>query len=373
MKIETFELERTQSLWENRVKYNLTESGIHPYSLEELCDRKEIEKLLSMRLGYGQTNGSVELREAISRLYPGTNADNVLVTNGSAEANFIAVWSYLEAGDELILMLPNYMQIWGIARSFGVNIKPFHLREELDWGPDLEELKSMLSPRTKMIAICNPNNPTGAVLSQEAMKQIVQLAEKINAWVYADEIYRGAELDGQETPTFLGMSRKVIVCSGLSKAYALPGLRIGWLVGPKEEIDKAWASHDYTTISPGIIGDRVAAQVLKPEMRDKVLSRNRKILNENLAALEAWIKKHKTFFKLISPRAGAVAFPRYTMNINSTDLMTRLIKEKSVFVVAGDCFGMDRFIRIGIGAEKGYFSKALSLIDQIFNETWENI
>jgi len=172
MKIENFELERTQSLYENAVKYNLTESGIHPFTLEELLDKEEIEDLLSLRLGYGQTNGSLELREAISRLYPGADMDNILVTNGSAEANFINIWCNLDAGDELLLMVPNYMQMWGIARAFGVTVKPFHLREELNWNPDLDELKSLITPRTKMIAVCNPNNPTGAVMSDEAMEEI---------------------------------------------------------------------------------------------------------------------------------------------------------------------------------------------------------
>lgn len=368
MKIEAFELERTQSLWENRVKYNLTESGIHPYSLNEILDKEEIKDLLSLRLGYGQTNGSIELREAISHLYPGTDLDNILVTNGSAEANFITVWTNLEPGDELILMLPNYMQIWGIARSFGVTVKPFYLREDLNWGPDFDELKSLISPRTKMIAICNPNNPTGAALSKEAMNEIVQLARKVDAWIYSDEVYCGAELNGKETPSFYGLYDKVIVCCGLSKAYALPGLRLGWLAGPKETINKSWASHDYTSIASGILSNHVAALVLQPDRRKKVLNRNRKILNENLAELEKWIDKHKTLFNLIPPKAGGMAFLRYSLEINSTELATKLMKEKSVFIVAGDLFGMDHYLRIGIGSEKNYFLAGLSLFDETLQE-----
>jgi len=368
MKIETFEMERAQSLWENRVKYNLTESGVHPYTLEEFLRSDEIEKLLSVRLGYGQTNGSEELREAISRLYPGTNLDNVLVTNGSAEANFITVWQNLEPEDELILMLPNYMQIWGLARSFGVKVKPFHLREELKWGPDLEELKSLISPRTKMIAVCNPNNPTGAVLSESEMREIARLAQESDAWIYSDEVYQGAELDGDETPTFWGVYDKVMVCCGLSKAYALPGLRIGWMVGPKKKIEDAWAYHDYTSISSGILSNWIASLVLEPERRKKALDRNRKILNENLAVLKEWVQKHKPLFELIPPRAGGVAFLRYNMKINSTELGDKLLKEKSVFVVAGDFFGMDHYIRIGIGTEKDYFKAGLKLIDETLEE-----
>ena len=368
MKIEIFEMERAQSLWENRVKYNLTESGVHPYTLEEFLRSDEIEKLLSIRLGYGQTNGSEELRQAISRLYPGTDLDNILVTNGSAEANFITIWQNLEPGDELILMLPNYMQIWGLARSFGIKVRPFHLREELKWGPDLEELKSLISPRTKMIAVCNPNNPTGAVLSDSEMKEIARLAEEADAWIYSDEVYQGAELDGEETQTFWGLYDKVMVCCGISKAYALPGLRIGWMVGPKKKIEEAWAYHDYTSISSGILSNWVASLVLEPERRKKALDRNRKILNENLAVLEEWVKKHKPLFELIPPRAGGVAFPRYNMKINSIELADKLLKEKSVFIVAGDFFGMDNYIRIGIGTEKDYFKAGLRLIDETLEE-----
>jgi aspartate/methionine/tyrosine aminotransferase len=368
MKIEIFELERTQSLYENTVDYNLTESGVHPYALEELLDKEEIENLLSLRLGYGQTNGSIELREAVSRLYPGANLDNVLITNGSAEANFINIWCNLEPGDELLLMVPNYMQMSGIARSFGVTVKPFHLKEELNWDPDLEEIKALITPRTKMIAVCNPNNPTGAVLSEEGMKEIVRLAKEADAWIYSDEVYRGAELDGKEISSFFGLYDKVIASCGLSKSYALPGLRIGWLVGPKNVIEQCWACHDYTSISSGMLGNHVAALVLQPDRRMKVLNRNRKILKENLSALQEWTDKHGDLFSFIPPRAGGIAFLKYSMNINSSELMTKLREEKSVFIVAGDIFGMDHYLRIGFGAEKDYLLKGLSLFDELLHE-----
>ncbi|MHA2366211.1 MAG: aminotransferase class I/II-fold pyridoxal phosphate-dependent enzyme [Candidatus Hodarchaeales archaeon] len=368
MQIEIFELERRQSLWENRVKYNLTESGIHPFTLKELLSKEEIDNLLSIRLGYGQTNGSVELREAISRLYPGTNIDNVLVTNGSAEANFINIWSNLEPGDELIFMLPNYMQIWGISRSFNIVVKSFHLKEDLNWQPDLEELKKQISPQTKMIAVCNPNNPTGSVLSKEAMREIIKIAKEVDAWIFCDEVYRGAELNYEETPSFWGLYEKVIISCGLSKAYALPGLRIGWLVGPKKNIEKCWSYHDYTTIATGILSNRVATLVLEPEMRKKVFNRNRKLLNQNLGSLTNWIEKQNDLFSFIPPQAGGMVFLKYNLPINSTLLTTRLREEKSVFLVAGDCFGMDNYIRIGIGSPKEYLLEGLHLFEEFLNK-----
>jgi len=245
MKIETFELERFQSLWENTVKYNLTDSGVHPFMINELLGKDEIEKLLSLTIGYGQTNGSIELRDTISKLYHKADIDNILVTNGTAEANFISMWTMIEPEDEILIMLPNYLQIWGIARSFGAKVKPYHLKEELDWRPDFDEINQLVSSRTKMIVICNPNNPTGAVLSDEDMKEFINIAEKNDTWILADEIYRGSELNGKETESFWNSYDKVIVTCGLAKSYALQGLRIGWMTGPKKNIEKGWAYHDY--------------------------------------------------------------------------------------------------------------------------------
>ena len=204
-------------------------------------------------LGYGQTNGSIELRQRIAALYPGQGIDNVLVTNGSSEANFVACHTLLEPGDEVVVMIPNYMQIWGIAEELGATPIAFHLREENDWAPDLDELREVVTDRTRMIAVCNPNNPTGYTLTPSEMQEIVAIAESVGAWIYADEVYRGAELDGIELTSFVGMADRVMVSGGLSKAYALPGLRLGWLVGPAETVGTSWAYHDYTSITAGIL------------------------------------------------------------------------------------------------------------------------
>jgi aspartate/methionine/tyrosine aminotransferase len=363
MKVEVFELERIQSLWENRVAYNLTESGVHPLTLRDLLEDREIEELLNTGLGYAQTNGTEELREAISRLYPGTDRDNFLVTSGSSEANFLAMWSLLEEGDELVLMLPNYMQIWGIARGFGAEVRPFHLREDSAWSPDLGELEEAVTPRTRMIAVCNPNNPTGAILSGAEMDAIVRIADRVGAWIYSDEVYRGAELDGEETASFLGLYDRAVVTAGLSKAYALPGLRIGWLGGPRATIEKIWAYHDYTTISAATLSNRLATWALEPERRRTILRRTRALLGENVAVLNRWADGHDGLFHFLPPRAGAIVFIRYELDINSTELSTRLREEQGVFIIPGDCFGMDHFVRIGIGNATDELEAALARID----------
>jgi aspartate/methionine/tyrosine aminotransferase len=368
MNIRIFELERVQSLFENTVDYNLTESGFHPYTLSELLNTEQIEQLSHKVIGYGQTNGSVQLRKNISAMYHNANEENVLVTNGSSEANFIACHTLLEKGDEVVMMVPNYMQIWGIAEEMGCTMKAFHLDEENQWKPDLKELETQVSNKTKMIALCNPNNPTGYVFTNEEMQQIVKIAKSADAWIYCDEVYRGAELNGVTIESFIGMYDKVMVNGGLSKAYALPGLRLGWLVGPNKLITDTWAYHDYTSIAAGMMSQYIGEIALQPEKRQEILSRNRKMLNENLKTVKQWLDSYGGIFEYNEPKAGGMLFIKYKLDINSTELAEWLRNEKSVFILAGDVYGMDKHFRIGIGERKSYIIKGLDRINVALKE-----
>jgi len=360
MNIRTFLLERVQSLYENTVEYNLTESGFHPFTLKELLSPEQLHDIENTVLGYGQTNGLIPLRNTISKLYHDCSADDILVTNGTAEANFVACHSLLEKGDEVVMMVPNYMQIWGIVEEMGCTPKAFHLREQQDWSPDLTELAELVNGNTKMIAICNPNNPTGYTLTQEEMQEIIRIAAKHDCWIYSDEVYRGAELNGIEIDSFLGLYDKVVVNGGLSKAYALPGLRLGWLAGPRTVIDDMWAYHDYTSITAGILSHEIADIVLQPDKRMQVLTRNRNMLNENLLMLQQWLAEKGDNFHFIPPKAGGMSYIKYhEPKMNSSALSDWLRINKSVFIVAGDCYGMDGYFRLGIGAEKKYLMEGL--------------
>lgn len=360
MNIQTFLLERIQSLYENTVDYNLTESGFHPFTLKELLTKEQLTDIENTVLGYGQTNGTIPLRETIARYYGNFSSDNILITNGSAEANFVACHTLLEKDDDVVMMIPNYMQIWGIAEEMGCTPKAFYLKEENNWAPDLNELHQIVTPATKMIAICNPNNPTGYTLTQEEMETIIDIARENDAWIYCDEVYRGAELDGLEIDSFLGKYEKVIINGGLSKAYALPGLRLGWLAGPEGLISDSWAYHDYTSITAGILSNKIGEIVLQPEKRLQILNRNREMLNKNLGHLQEWLKEKEDFFHFIPPKAGGMSFVRYNApGVNSTELSDWLRINKSVFIVPGDCYGMDGYFRLGIGERPDYLLQGL--------------
>lgn len=369
-RFQPFDMERMMSKWENAVEYNLSESGVQPITIRELVnDPAMVEELLNTQLHYAQANGVIELREHIAALYPGATPDNVLVTVGCAEANFITIQTLLTAGDEMVMMLPNYMQIWGVAQNFGVRVRAFHLEEERGWAPDLDELNDAVSERTKLIAICNPNNPTGYILTEAEVDAIVAAAGRVGAWLLADEVYSGAErLTDIQTPSFWGRYDKVLAMNSLSKAYGLPGLRIGWVVGPTDVMDEIGARHEYTTISATMLANKLAAIALSPQVRPRLIQRARDYIRRGFPILDGWLESHEGIFTLIPPQAAAIAFPRYHLDINSTELVERLIHEKSVFIVPGDHFGLDHFLRISFGLPPDYLRAGLDRIHELIVE-----
>jgi aspartate/methionine/tyrosine aminotransferase len=358
------------SKWENVVEYNLSESGVHPLAVRELVDDPAVlEEVLATPLHYPQANGIVELRENIAALYPGATPDNVLVTVGCIEANFIALQALVAPGEEIAVMLPNYMQIWGAAQNLGIRVRTFHLREELGWAPDLDELRDVVSEKTKLIAVCNPNNPTGHILTEAEMGAIVAAAQRVGAWLLADEVYSGAErLTDTQTPSFWGRYDKVLAMNSLSKAYGLPGLRIGWVVAPLETVDDIWARHEYVTISAPMLSNKLAAIALSPPVRPRLLQRTRDYIRRGYPILDAWLESHEGTFSLVPPEAAAIAYVRYHLDVNSTEVVERLMREKSVYIVPGDHFGMDHYLRISFGVPEEYLRKGLDRIHDLIVE-----
>ena len=372
MRIDVFEMERMQSLHWHRVEYDLSESGVEPLSIRELLgDRVDPETFAQTRLGYPLSEGSEPTRERIAHWYPGAEPANVTVVNGGSEANHLTLWSLLDAGDRLAFMVPNYMQGWGLGRHYIGSTDVFRLDLRGDrWALDPEELEKAITRNTKVGMVCNPNNPTGHVLSEEEMSAVVDAARKVGAWLVADEIYRGAELDADEaSPTFWGRYDKVVITSGLSKAFGMPGLRIGWAVAPQEVIEEIGIRHDYTTLSPSIVSDNLAAIAMEPAKREWILQRTRGIIRENWPLLEEWIQSHDDLFTYARPMAGAIAYAEYDLPIGSTELIDRIRTEQSVLLVPGDMFGLAQGIRFGFGFDIQHTLKGLARVDEVLRRT----
>jgi aspartate/methionine/tyrosine aminotransferase len=374
MRIDLFEMERMQSLYWHRVDYDLSESGVRPLTVAELLGESEdgeaARAFVRTALGYPLSEGSEQARERIAQWYPGAGPHNVTVMNGGSEANFLTLWTLLEPGDRLAFMVPNYLQGWGLGRHFADATDTFGLKlteregGDLGWALDVDELERAVTERTKAIMVCNPNNPTGHVLSADEMDAIVGAASRVGAWIVADEIYRGAEVHSDEaTPTFWGRSDKVVVTSGLSKAFGMPGLRVGWAVAPTSVIEGIWIHHDYTTLTPGMLSDRLCAVAMEPVRREWVLARTRDIMRRQLPPLEEWIASHDDIFRYARPQAGAIAYVEYDLPIESTALVDRIREEGSVLLVPGDAFGLGKGIRFGFGFEIEHTLKGLARVD----------
>ncbi len=365
MKIEQFEMERMQSTWENLVEMDMSESGVRPVCLREMAEMGlDLDSILDMPLGYSQSNGTIGLRETLAASYPGASIDQIEVTNGTSEANYLLALTLLRQGDEVAFQVPNYMQLGGIPASLRAQVNRFRLQLDHDWEPDWEEFERAVNPKTRLVYISNPNNPTGSILSAEAMRRIVARCEQVGAYLLADEVYLGAEIDCPRTASFWGMSDRVIVTSGLSKAYGIPGVRIGWIVGPAAVVAECWSQHDYLTIGPNKISDAVAKVAVQPQNREKLYARTRAILQHNLPIMKEWVESFHGFLSFREPKAGALCLVRYNSPVPSYELCERIRVKQSVLIVPGVHLGLEGSVRLWLGGKPEFLREGLRRIAQ---------
>jgi aspartate/methionine/tyrosine aminotransferase len=365
MSIERFEMERMQSTWENVVDYDMSESGVRPLTLRELVAMGfDLEAFLDQPLGYSQSNGTIELRERLTAVYPGTTVDNIEVTNGTSEANYLIALSQLRPGDEVAMEVPNYMQMPGVARSLGAVVRTFRLREDTGWEPDWDEFERAVTSRTRLLYLSNPNNPTGSILSEQAMTRICERCDSTGTRILADEVYLGAEIDRPRTASFWGRSDRVVVTSGLSKAYGIPGVRIGWLVGPRDLVESCWSQHDYLTIGPSKMSDRVACIAVEFANREKCYARTREILRHNLPIARRWVGGFAGHLTWKEPQAGAIGLVKYDSATPSLEIADRVRTRQSTLIVPGLHVGLEGHLRIWLGGREEFLREGLRRIGQ---------
>jgi hypothetical protein len=332
---------------------------VHPLSIAELLQLagEDPGEFLALRMVYSQSDGTDALRRAIADLYPGASPDAVVVTVGSSEANFVVCWTLVAPGDRVTVLTPTYMQTFGLARNFGATVTPLPLRLELGWEPDPGEIGPAIPAGTKLVVITNPNNPTGHIVSRALLDRMVERAREVGAWVLADEVYLGAERDGKTTASLWGSYDRLLVVNGLSKAYGLPGLRIGWIVGSPAFRNAVVRRHDYTVIGPSPASDYLAIQALA--VRDRILARTRGILNANYPVLDAWLRQFGDLFQWRAPDCGAICLVRYRHPLAALDLVERVRAEASILLVPGEHFGLPGHLRLGYGNERAELAQAL--------------
>jgi len=366
MPFTRFELERWQSTWEHRVHINLAESGVHAMSVAELLalagDSADV--VTSIPLDYGHSDGSDGLRAAIAGLYPGASPDQVTVTIGSAEANFVVCWTLFRQARRVAICAPTYMQMWGLADNFGITVAPFWLEMDRGWEPDPDAVVRALAPGTDIVIVTDPNNPTGHVLSQATRELILERTRAVGAWLVVDEVYQGAEHRGDPSRTWWSAWERTIVVSGLSKAYGLPGLRIGWFVSPTAFREELLSRHDYTVIGAGPLADALALRAVRS--RNAIFARTRGIVTTNYSVLAEWLSSFNGLFAWKPPECGAICFVSLGGAPSTLDLVERARAEHDVLLVPGEHFNMPGWLRLGFGNRTDELRRALAILEPLF-------
>ena len=371
MKIKDFGVEIWMNLYENNCKYNLAETCVESMTVKELLtlagNQDEVmNNILNMQMSYGDIEGSDKLISGVRSLYRNIDAKKVAITHGAIGANALTMFSLVEPGDRVISVLPTYQQHYSIPEAYGADVKILKLKPENDFLPDLDELKNLVNDNTKLICINNPNNPTGALMDEAFLKEIVEIAKSVDAYIICDEVYRGLDHKGPGfTTSIADLYDKGISSGSISKTFSLAGLRIGWLVGPEEFIEQVNKRRDYTTISCGRIDDYLASIAL--ENKDKIIDRNHKIVRDNIRILDEWVQNEPKI-TYVKPKSGTTAFLKYDFDMPSEEFCLKLLESKGVMLVPGTALHTEGFLRIGYAFSPSALKKGLEKLSEFLEE-----
>ena len=368
MKIKPFAVEEWMNAWEVGAKYNIAETCVDSISMNDLFeltgeDKTEfLNRLCARRLSYGDIEGLPEFRKGVCGLYKTLNIENIVPTHGASGANHHVFYSLISPGDRVVSIMPTYQQLYSIPESYGADVQILYLSKENNYLPDLEKLRRLVTPKTKMICINNPNNPTGALMSEQMLREIVEIARSADAWILCDEVYRHLSQEDGWCPSIVDLYEKGISVSSMSKVFSLAGLRLGWIATHDMNVVKSCLSHrDYNLVSCGVFDEMLAAAALKH--RDKLLERSRKIVRDNLQILDDWVgsEPHVSYVK---PKAGTTALVYYDLDISSYEFCEEMYKKTGAFVTPGDCFEVPHSMRIGYAYGKQDLIDGLKAISE---------
>ena len=368
MKIKPFAVEEWMNAWEVGAKYNIAETCVDSISMNELFeltgeDKTEfLNRLCARRLSYGDIEGLPEFRKGVCGLYKTLNIENIVPTHGASGANHHVFYSLISPGDRVVSIMPTYQQLYSIPESYGADVQILHLSKENNYLPDLEKLRRLVTPKTKMLCINNPNNPTGALMSEQLLREIVEIARSADAWILCDEVYRHLSQEDGWCPSIVDLYEKGISVSSMSKVFSLAGLRLGWIATHDMSVVKSCLSHrDYNLVSCGVFDEMLAAAALKHS--DKLLERSRKIVRENLQILDDWVSS-EPHVSYVKPEAGTTALVYYDLDISSYEFCKEMYKKTGAFVTPGDCFEVPHSMRIGYAYGKQDLIDGLKAISE---------
>ena len=365
MIIDKFKVEEWFNKYEHKAVYDLADTCVEALSINELLaiTHADLKEIHSKKLNYGDIHGSIRLKNAICKMYEYQAPDNITITHGAVGANQLVMLALIENGDKVVSIIPTYQQHYSIPKSIGANVKLLYLKESNNWIPDLEELEKLVGNDTKVICMNNPNNPTGAVIPEEKLQKIIQIARKSNSYILCDEVYRGLEHNGEISKSIADIYEKGISTGSVSKVFSLAGLRLGWIAGPKDVMIEVNRQREYNTISVGILDDYFASLAI--ENKEKIIKRNINKILEGKNVLTDWLNTEKHCHCVI-PQGGTTAFIGYYTKINSSKLCKKLQDDTGVMILPGETMEFDGYLRIGYGNNPDKLNTALNIFSDWF-------
>ncbi len=367
MKIDKFKVEKWFNEYEKDAVYDLADTCVESLSINELLEitgkpEEHIKEIFSRKLNYGAIHGSERLKKAIAGIYEKQLLQNITITHGAIGANHLVMLTLVEPGDKVVSVVPTYQQHYSIPKSFGANVNMYFLEEKNNWLPDLKKLEKVVGIDTKLICINNPNNPTGAVISDDMMVKIVEIAKRSNAFILCDEVYRGLNHEGNPfSASVADIYEKGISTGSMSKVFSLAGLRLGWIAADEVIMKQINSQREYNTISVGILDDYFAT--LAVENKDKIIKRNLGKIAIGKKILTDWVKSEPKV-RLVTPNGGTTAFVYYDVPLSSVELCKHLQKETGVMILPGETLEMDKYLRIGYGNNFEHLKKALKIFSE---------
>ena len=366
MDIKTFKVERWMNDYETKCKYNLAETCIDSLTVREIIEMAGLDvteymnELADTRLTYSYIGGSPELLDGIASLYSDLiEPKHIIPMHGAIGANHHILMTLIDPSDNMVSVMPTYQQHYSIPESIGAEVRILNLNLENHFLPDIDKLKDLVDENTKMITMNSPNNPSGSLIPKDVMEQVIEVARSVDAYVLCDEVYRGISEDGSYMYSVADLYEKGISIGSMSKSWSMAGVRLGWIVTRDMDlIHRCHERRDYDTISCGVIDDKLAALALAN--KDKIIERNRAILNTNRQILDDWVNATPEVYYQ-RPVAGTTALVYYKKDMPSRELCDRLINETGVLFTPGECFEMEGSVRIGYAFDSKVLQKGLDL------------
>ena len=364
MRIEPFAVEQWMNDYETRCRYNLAETCVESITVDELLRLADHEpdrlrdELLDIQLTYGPIPGSDRVRHAIAALYEHQGIDNVLVTHGAIGANHLVHLTLVETEDSVVPIVPTYQQHTAIPASIGADVRPLRLRSENGYLPDLDELDSLVDDTTKLVALTNPNNPTGSLIDRPMLEDIAAICDRVGAWLLCDEVYRGIDQDDPGTTASVAdIYHRGISTGSMSKAFSLAGLRLGWVTGPADITEAVMIHRDYNTISVGMVDDHLASIAL--EHAEAILGRNRALVRANNATVDEWLRGQDAL-SWVRPRGGTTGLLEFPEPTDSVGFCKDLFHQTGVLLMPGSALDTESTLRIGYANNPTILSDGLA-------------